>query len=487
MQIFLIYLLQAVLYCVIIFGMKVELDKYRGKKICVAVSGGRDSMALLHYMRVNAEAFGITLCAVNCDHMLRGKASESDSRFVKDICEKWKIQLDFYKTDCAALAKKTGVGVEACAREWRRECYFNAKIRLGADAVATAHHMNDNAETVLFNIARGSGLAGVTGITDGKITIPVEEDDKVVFDVIRPLIECTRAEIDCYIVDNKVPYVEDATNGGDDYTRNYIRHNVIPQLEKAVPSAVSAIYRFSRLAAEDEQFFDGLITEKNLIAPTICGVEIRFCKEKPLFTRAAIKAIKLLKEDIKDYTFGHAERLYALQLAENGKKFEFLKLVAFAEDDKIVICRADMLDLRHSAPVPFNGFGNNYFGQYAEFCSAGELEERLNLLCEKGCHNILKTDKIKALKFDGEKIPHNAVIRFMRTGDKFTKFGGGTKNLSDYFTDKKIPVRLRGVIPLVAAGSEILIVCGVEISDKVRLTDETKAVRCVICADYLHL
>ena len=75
----------------------------------------------------------------------------------------------------------------------------------------------------------------------------------------------------------------------------------------------------------------------------------------------------------------------------------------------------------------------------------------------------------------------------MRTGDKFTKFGGGTKNLGDYFTDKKIPVRLRGVIPLVAAGSEILIVCGVEISDKVRLTDETKAVRCVICADYLHL
>lgn len=99
-------MLQAVLYCVIIFGMKVELDKYRGKKICVAVSGGRDSMALLHYMRVNAEAFGITLCAVNCDHMLRGKASESDSRFVKDICEKWEIPLDFYKTDCAALAKK---------------------------------------------------------------------------------------------------------------------------------------------------------------------------------------------------------------------------------------------------------------------------------------------------------------------------------------------------------------------------------------------
>ncbi len=186
-------MLQAVLYCVIIFGMKVELDKYRGKKICVAVSGGRDSMALLHYMRVNAEAFGITLCAVNCDHMLRGKASESDSRFVKDICEKWKIPLDFYKTDCAALAKKTGVGVEACAREWRRECYFNAKIWLGADAVATAHHMNDNAETVLFNLARGSGLAGVTGITDSKISVYVKEGQKQAFDVIRPLIECVPA------------------------------------------------------------------------------------------------------------------------------------------------------------------------------------------------------------------------------------------------------------------------------------------------------
>ena len=93
-----------------------------------------------------------------------------------------------------------------------------------------------------------------------------------------------------------------------------------------------------------------------------------------LSSRAAVKAIKLLKEDIKDYTFGHAERLYALQFAQNGKKFEFLKLVAFAEDDKIVICRADMLDLRHSAPVPFNGFGNNYFKNCSS--SAASREKR---------------------------------------------------------------------------------------------------------------
>ena len=103
------------------------------------------------------------------------------------------------------------------------------------------------------------------------------------------------------------------------------------------------------------------------------------------------------------------------------------------------------------------------------------------------CPTNLEKDKIKALKFDADKIPANAVVRFMQAGDKFTKFGGGTKNLGDYFTDKKIPVRFRGQIPLVASGSDILIICGVEISDKVKITAETEAVSAVICADYARL
>lgn len=351
--------------------------------------------------------------------------------------------------------------------------FLKAAKQFNADAVATAHHMNDNAETVLFNLARGSGLSGMKGISDGNCL-----DEGV--NVIRPFIACTRGEIDAYIGGNCLKYVEDETNLGDDYTRNYIRHNVIPQLEKAVPSAVKSIYRFSRLAAEDEEYFEGLIAAQNMLNLTIWGVEICFCREKPIFTRAAVKALKLLKEDAKDYTYGHIERLYDLQFAQNGKKFEFLQFIAFAEEGKIAICRRDMLGLKQAEAASFadyvGGGRKDYCGQRLEVCSEEELERR--------AVNASKAD-FKALKFDSERIPQAAAVRFMQSGDRFTKFGGGTKNLGDYFTDKKIPVRLRGQIPLVADGKDILIICGVEISDKVKITAESRAIKGIICADYV--
>lgn len=465
--------------------MNVNLEKYRGKKICVAVSGGRDSIALLHYLHTHAEPFGIALCAVNCDHGIRGEASANDSAFVKDICGKWGIPLDFYKTDCVALAEKSGLSVETYAREWRKKCYFKAKTNFNADAVATAHHMNDNAETVLFNLARGSGLAGMRGICDG--TYKTETGEAV--EIIRPLIECTRAEIDGYIKENNIPFVEDETNAGNGYTRNYIRHNVIPQLEKAVPSAVKSIYRFSRLADEDEQYFNDIISERNLINLTIWGGEIYFCKEKPVFTRAVVNVLKLLKEDIKDYTYGHIERLYDLQFAAAGKKFEFLSFTAYSEKGRIAICRRDMLDLKQNSAARFKDFyvcdRKDYFGQYIEVCNENDLQGALEYL-RNNCPRNIENVKIKTLKFDADGIPEDAAVRFMQTGDRFTKFGGGTKNLGDYFTDKKIPVRLRGLIPLVAVGNDVLIVCGVEISDKVKITAETKTVNAVICADYVR-
>lgn len=466
--------------------MNVNLEKYRGKKICVAVSGGRDSMALLYYLHAHAEPFKIALCAVNCDHGIRGGVSASDSAFVKDICGEWGIPLDFYKTDCVKSAQKNGLSVETYAREWRINCYFKAITKFKAEAVATAHHMNDNAETLLFNLARGSGLAGLRGICDCKHFIKSGES----FEIIRPLAECTRAQIDDYIKQNNIPYVEDETNGGNDYTRNYIRHNVIPQLEKAVPSAVKSIYRFSRLADEDEKYFNDIICARNMINLTIWGGEICFCREKPIFTRAAVTVLKLLKEDIKDYTYGHLERLYDLQTAGAGKKFEFLSFIAYSERGKISICRRDMLDLKQCNAVAFTDYTlcgrKDYFGQYIKVCNGADLQNTAEYL-RNNCPTNLEKDKIKALKFDADKIPANAVVRFMQAGDKFTKFGGGTKNLGDYFTDKKIPVRFRGQIPLVASGSDILIICGVEISDKVKITAETEAVSAVICADYARL
>lgn len=438
-------------YAIIIF-MKLELAAYRGKKICVAVSGGRDSMALLHYMNAVKYGYGITLTALNCDHKMR-ESSANDSLFVKDWCRKNNIGLITFEADVR-------LNSEAEAREWRRSCYF--KAAKNADFIATAHHLNDNAETVLFNIARGSALAGVTGITDAVITNGAGDR----LNLIHPLISVTREEINAYIAEYNVPFVDDETNFSDAYTRNYIRNNVLPALEKAVPDAAKAIYRFSRLAAEDEEFFGAEIKRRGILKLDGNTAFIKYC-EKPLFTRAAVAAVKNFFGK-KDYTSAQIDILYNLQSYENGKRFEFLGLTAYREEHGISI--TETAESEEETEAPFYAYlcGNSsiYGGQF------------LKIAKDNGKNNAFSDKKV--LRFDIAAVPKNAVIRFMKSGDKFTKFGGGTKSLGDFFTDRKIPVRVRKSIPLIACGNEVLAVCGVEISDKIKVTDKTDKVGLII-------
>ena len=452
--------------------MKLDLTKYTDMRICVAVSGGRDSMALLHYLKEHAAERSVSICAVNFDHGMRGESSARDSEFVASYCRTAGIPLLFYRWD------SVGAKTESSAHFWRFTKYTQAVLPQtlengerweGADAIATAHHLNDNAETVLFNLARGSGLAGIAGIADEEYSACVPKP----FKIIRPLINVSRAEIDEYIEKNAIPFVDDETNFTDNYTRNKIRHNVLPELEKAVPGAVGAIFRFSRIAAEDEEYFNNIIESRGLIRRTNFGFEISKCCEKPIFKRAVLKCLG--DYGVRDYTFGNVESLYALQFCERGKKFEFCGCTAFNEGDKISICDNKTLKIREEGCPFFECFDRDaapFFWGQPLYIGRGEREPKLNI------------SNPKILKFDLDKIPKTAVVRFMRTGDRFEKFGGGTKNLGSYFTDLKIAVRIRPHVPLVADGSEILMVCGVEISDKIRLDDYTKNPAICIAEDY---
>lgn len=418
-------------------------------------------MALLHYLQNCGKDYGITLSALNCDHGIRGEASERDSAFVAAYCGGNGIKLYSFK------AEEGGFANENAARIWRRSCYNEVLKNGGADVIATAHHLNDNAETVLFNLARGSALSGMTGITD----LPVLR-------LIRPLIGCSRAEIDRYIRDNGIPFVTDESNLTDDYTRNKIRHNVLPALEDAVAGAAENIYRFSRLAAEDEEYFDRLVREIIVRRPTY-GYLIKPCDERVVFRRAAHSVVAGAYQR-KDYTSEHLNRLFDLQSAENGKKFEFLGLTAVKEEGGIAI--SDSAETAYECGgMPF--YENLRCGQLMKYAGkiacaeyveyAGDAMETLNA----------EGAPLKALVFDVGKIPQNAVIRFRKEGDKFTKFGGGTKSLSDYFTNKKVPQSMRSALPLVCVGSEVLIVGGVEISDKIKVDGSTVKQGVFICRD----
>jgi len=477
-------------------SMKPDLSGFAGMNICVAVSGGRDSMALLHYLKTHAKEYSLRLSAVNCDHGIRGAASERDSAFVAEWCRQNEVPLYSFKADCLNLSKTRRISVETAARDWRLFCFFRASEEADGAYIATAHHLGDNAETVLFNIARGSALSGASGLRDGKIRLHAKiKDNKpyapwecdgertctVEFSVIRPLINISRAEIDEYVKENGVPYVDDMTNFTGEYTRNKLRLNVLPELEKSVPGAYENIFRFSRLAYLSDEYIQREAFRK--VAMSLDGNDalIARCDEYVLFARCAVYAVKQW-HNRKDYTLSHIDALYNLQYAESGKRYEFLGLTAYSENGRIAICEKPK-----NLSVPFEIKSQTFLGRLltitkdcAELPLKNKDGEIIHLESADRFYTTAEGDKFGCkfalLKFDLDKIPPDAVIRTRREGDRFGKFGGGTKSLGDFLTDKKIPVRLRDEIPIIACGSEVLAVCGVEISDKIKITPSTAEV-----------
>ncbi|MGN1060216.1 MAG: tRNA lysidine(34) synthetase TilS [Candidatus Coproplasma sp.] len=441
--------------------MNIDLSPYKNKKICVAVSGGRDSMALLHYFLVHAEECEITLSALNCDHAIRGEESERDSAFVREYCAANGVLCHSFKWEGERFSD------EGLARSWRLCCYNKIITEGKADLIATAHHMNDNAETVLFNLARGASLSGVTGIADSRA-----------LGLIRPLIGITREGIDGYIKENDVPFVEDSTNHSDDYTRNKIRHNVLPALEEAVPGAVKNIFRFSRLAAEDEEYFSRQVN-KILVKRADGGYLIKSCTEPVIFKRALRRI--LTEYGKKDFTSAQMRTVYEMQWLNSGKRFSFLGLVAIKEEGGVALC-CQLEERVADEGMPF--YGNLNSDQQTScrgVLACADYEENLEDALACLCDEVKKS--VKVLKFDVDKIPETAVIRFKKSGDKFTKFGGGTKSLGDYLTNKKVPQSRRERLPLVCDKDEVLIVGGVEISDKIKITEKTDRVGIFICLD----
>ena len=226
------------------FDAIVKLDLiHQGDRVCAALSGGADSVALTHFLWKNREQLGITLTACHLNHCLREEESFRDQRFVEDFCRERSIPLTLRTVDIAALARKNGLSVEECGREERYRLF--EELCAGEHSlVATAHTQSDNVETVVFHLCRGTGLKGLTGIPPkrGKI--------------IRPLILATREEVEGYCQREGLPYVTDSSNLQDVYSRNRVRHRVLPELEAVHPGAKEAIARLSRTLALEEDFLE---------------------------------------------------------------------------------------------------------------------------------------------------------------------------------------------------------------------------------------
>lgn len=426
-------------------NMKVNLAGLTksNETIAVALSGGADSVALLHYILNSCELYQIKVNAINIEHGIRGEDSKNDTAFVEKLCKDLDIELIKYTVDCPSFAKENKMTLEQAGRVLRYNCFYDAINSGKCDKVATAHHLSDNAESVLFNLFRGTGLKGVCGIEENYC-------DKI----IRPFLNVSKSEITEYINAHNLSFVTDASNFDDDYTRNYIRLNVMPEIKKAFPEAEKSITRFSKIAKVENDYMDEQAQKSLTIEEDYA--EIKLPIHPALLGRCAIKAMQALGTT-KDWEKVHIDALEMLSTLKNGVKFNLKNgIIAIKEYEKIVLFREKD---KFEKEIPFS-LGAKFFNGF-------------NLEIKKVESSVNLKDGFFA---DASKIPPSAVLRTKRDGDKITKFGGGTKKLSDYLTDKKVPLRLRNNLVVLADGKDILAIFGVAISDKIKVDENTKTI-----------
>ena len=408
----------------------------KGDVVAVAVSGGKDSIALLDWFNDSAADLGAEFFAVNVEHGIRGAASVADSEFVKDFCESRGIRFMGYVADVPSLARANGKTVEQQARDCRYAVFKELADRKMCTKIATAHHMDDNAETILMRILRGTGLKGLAGISEQREGI-----------YIRPLLKVSRAAIEEYVAARGLPFREDETNKDNMYRRNFLRNQVIPLIKTQYPEAEKSIVRLAEIAAESERYL------KSKTPPVFGDGKTAYLivnGQEPLILKRQIAECFERLGIYSDIEQRHLDLVADLVGAENGTRLDMpWETVAYKEYEKIVIAKAREKQKDYvKLTLPFRG------------AVAGKT---LTVLPYDG-----RKPKKGQLVINADKLPEGAVLRCRRDGDVFTKFGGGTKSLGDFLTDKKIPLRLRDELVVCAKDNVVYFIAGVEISSSVK-------------------
>lgn len=416
----------------------------RGEIIGVGCSGGSDSIALLHYLANYQEKYDIEVVAIHVDHSIR-ENSYMDADFVKEKAKEFGVRFYKFRVDAPKIAREKGVSLETAARQ-ARYGVFKSLIQKGVvDKVALAHHMSDQAETILMHIFRGSGVAGAKGMS------PVS--DRI---YIRPFLNTSKEEILQYLDENHLDYVDDYTNDDNSYNRNFVRNVLMKEIISRWANAIEAIVNFGQAIADDDDFINKQIYAEAVINEdkTVRIPTSYFLFDNAIVSRIIFRAVKSIgiTQDIEKR---HIDLIKKLALSgENGKKLSLpFEAVAIKEYDYLTILNKHIEKVEFEAPFK---------------CGEFELPNGEKLVVKRVKDFVITQGQ---LLIDYRKVPKDAIWRFRQECDMFTKFGGGTKKLKSYLIDKKIPARLRDTLPVLASGNQIYAIAGVEISELAKVED----------------
>lgn len=426
----------------------------RGDRVTAGVSGGADSMCLLFLLMKLQPEYGLKLSVVHVEHGIRGEESRSDAAFVKNFCEEHGIPVKIIEIDAAALARADGMSVEEAGRAARYKAFLEEEN----DRIAVAHHRNDLAETMLFNLFRGSGIRGMASIApvNGKI--------------IRPLLILDRAEIEQYDAEMGIDYRIDCTNRDNHYARNSIRNEIIPKAELINDRAVDHICETAAVMREADEF----LTEQAAVyydryvsggSGTLKLDMTIFDAAAPLMARYVIRRmIGELAGKLKDVTHVHVAAIMSLSGMESGRHVDIAYgITATREFDSILMTIKNEQDNVRSEVCLVPG-------------------ERISL--EQNCVVIsaLITEKMTDIPnlpytkwFDYGKIKNTVVFRTRRAGD-MVSIKGGSKKLRSVMIDDRVPVHERDSMYLLADGSSIIWIPGCRIGEEYKVTETTEKI-----------
>jgi len=424
-----------------------------GDGILAAVSGGADSVCLLLVLKELEAELGIHVAAFHLNHSLRGEEADRDENYVRELCAELDVPVKVIREDVRAFAAAEGMSEEEAGRTLRYRYLNEACDEFGCSKIATAHHKDDNAETVLMNLFRGTGLRGLGGIR------PVRDN------VIRPLLHVTRQEIETYLYKKKVVWCEDSTNQKTDYGRNKMRNLLLPWVREHVNErAVDHVLKTAEFAAEADVYFasqaDKILEESGTnsrdgekVISMMIPTAVFDSQPKILKPYLLRKMILSLTGSEKDITARHLDAVCALTGPGGGTKVDL----------PYGLCAVrgyETLEIRRNEPEDFTG-KNGFSVEMCTFSWKKDLE-------------IPKNQYTKW--FDYDKIENTLSVRTREAGDYYMIGDGKRKLLKRFFIDEKIPEAVRGEMPLLADGDHVLWIIGHRISEYYKVSDSTRTV-----------
>lgn len=420
-----------------------------GSRVLCAVSGGADSMCLLHLLWSRREALGIQVFAAHYEHGLRGEESLRDAAFVENWCRERGIPCQVAHGDVRARAAQEHLSLEDAGRRLRYAFLEQSADALGCDRIATAHNADDNAETILLNLIRGAGLAGLGGIP------PVRGR------IVRPLIGCTRAEIEAYLTAQGVAFMTDSSNAGDEYSRNRIRHRVTPVLRELNPAFAEAAGRSAQLLRQDEDCLEQLAAA--FVEEHFDGESLPVGKLLALHPAVSSRVVRKLCGSGLEQT--HVEAVMALCRGSGLAWADLPGRRVRREQRRLYFTETEAVCLPERELIP---------GQTLELPEAG-LRIRTELaVCEKEIHDLFKT-----LNFKYENICGKILFcTGRRPGDRIRPQGRNcSKSLKALFLEAGMTQRERDRTPVIRDAQGVLAVLGLAVDERAAAAPGDRVVR----------